>query len=58
MMIRKKDAKPSPEHLPCKHRRHETRDGVEMDWCFAIGVEEIGDLPCEYCVDRKVKNNA
>ena len=39
------------KHKPCKHRRRETRDGVELDWCYAIGCEEVGDMPCEYCSD-------
>ena len=37
----------------CKHRRRETRNGVTMDWCYAIGFEELGDLVCEYCNERK-----
>lgn len=41
------------EHVPCKHRKRETRDGVTMDWCYAIGCEEVGDMPCEYCKDRE-----
>lgn len=41
------------EHKPCKHRRRETRDGVTLDWCYAIGCCEIGDMPCEYCADRR-----
>lgn len=40
-------------HKPCKHRRREVRDGVELDWCYAIGCEEVGDMPCEYCSDRR-----
>ena len=43
------------KHRPCKHRKRETRDGVTMDWCYAIGCCEIGDMPCEYCVDRKME---
>jgi len=41
------------KHKPCRRRKRETRDGVTMDWCYAIGIEEVGDMPCEYCVDRK-----
>lgn len=41
------------EHVPCKHRKRETRDGVTLDWCYAIGCEEVGDMPCEYCKDRE-----
>ena len=41
---------------PCKHRRRETRNGVTMDWCYAIGWEELGDMPCEYCNTWKDKN--
>lgn len=44
------------KHRPCKHRKRETRDGVEMEWCYAIGCVEIGDMPCEYCADRKEKH--
>lgn len=40
-------------HAPCRHRRRETRDGVTMDWCYAIGCCKIGDMPCEYCSDAK-----
>lgn len=40
-------------HAPCKHRKREMRDGVVMDWCYAIGCCEVGDMPCEYCADRK-----
>ena len=40
------------EHVPCKNRKRETRDGVTMDWCYAIGCCEIGDMPCDYCKDR------
>ena len=40
-------------HAPCRHRRRETRNGVTMDWCYGIGAFELGDLPCEYCADRK-----
>lgn len=40
-------------HAPCKYRRRETINGVELDMCYAIGFERIGDLPCEYCGDRK-----
>ena len=43
----------SEKHKPCKHRRRETRDGVTLDWCYAIGGFERGDLPCEYCRDRE-----
>ena len=42
-------------HNPCMHRKRETRDGVEMDWCYAIGCEQAGDMPCEYCADKKAK---
>ena len=42
-------------HRPCGRRKRETRDGVTMDWCYAIGIEEVGDLPCEYCADREDK---
>ena len=49
------DSEGPAEHAPCRHRRRETRNGVTMDWCYAIGAEELGDLPCEYCVDRKKK---
>ena len=49
--------KDRPEkHKPCRNRRRETRDGVTMDWCYAIGCYEVGDMPCEYCVDRKEGN--
>lgn len=41
------------EHKPCKHRKRETREGVTMDWCYAIGCCERGDMPCEYCRDRR-----
>ena len=40
------------EHNSCKHREREERDGVTMDWCYAIGCCEVGDMPCEYCVDH------
>ena len=40
-----------PKPRPCKNRRRETRDGVTMDWCYAIGCEKVGDMPCVYCVD-------
>ena len=43
--------KKETRHKPCKHRKRETRDGVEMDWCYAIGFERVGDMPCEYCSD-------
>ena len=46
------DGKILVKHKPCKHRKRETRNGVTMDWCYAIGVEEVGDMPCEYCVDH------
>ena len=46
------DGKVGVKHKPCKHRRREERDGVTMDWCYAIGCEEVGDMPCEYCVDH------
>ena len=38
-------------HTPCKFRKREVIDGVELDMCYAIGFERIGDMPCEYCVD-------
>ena len=41
------------EHAPCGYRRRETRDGITMDWCYAIGAEELGDMPCNYCADRR-----
>lgn len=41
------------KHKPCKRRKREARDGVEMDWCYAIGCEKVGDMPCEYCADRR-----
>lgn len=41
------------KHKPCARRKRERRDGVTMDWCYAIGFEEPGDMPCEYCVDRR-----
>lgn len=37
---------------PCKHRKREIIDGVTLDMCYAIGFERIGDMPCEYCVER------
>ena len=40
-------------HRPCKRRRFEERDGVAMDRCYAICFEEMGDMPCVYCVDGK-----
>ncbi len=40
-------------HKPCKYRRREGRGGGKADWCHAIGAFERGDLPCEYCVDKK-----
>lgn len=43
-------------HAPCKHRRRETINGVELDMCYAIGFERIGDMPCEYCADNKKKH--
>lgn len=43
---------PEP-HALCRYRRRELRDGIEMDRCYAIGIEELGDLPCEYCVDER-----
>ena len=46
------------KHKPCKHRKRETRDGVELDWCYAIGFDRIGDMPCEYCVDWPTENAA
>ena len=45
------DGKVGVEHKACKHRRREAHDGVTMDWCYAIGWEKVGDMPCEYCVD-------
>ena len=42
-------------HRPCKYRKRETRDGVTMNWCYAIGVERVGDMPCTYCSDRGVR---
>ena len=50
------DSKEVLEHAPCRYRRRESRDGVEMDWCYAICFEEPGDLPCVYCADRKVSD--
>ena len=47
------DSEEIVDHAPCRHRRREARYGIEMDWCYAIGAEELGDLPCKYCVDRK-----
>lgn len=41
------------KHRPCKHRKRETRDGVEMDWCYAIGCDRVGDMPCVYCADKE-----
>ena len=41
------------KHEPRERRRRETRDGVTMDWCYAIGCERLGDMPCEYCRDRE-----
>lgn len=46
------DGKVGVKHKPCKHRKREERDGVTMDWCYAIGCCEVGDMPCEYCVDH------
>lgn len=43
--------KKETRHKPCKHRKRETRDGVTLDWCYAIGFERVGDMPCEYCSD-------
>ena len=40
-------------HAPCPYRRAETIHGVPMDMCGAIGSERVGDMPCEYCRDRK-----
>ena len=45
-------------HMPCKYRKREKRDGVELDWCYAIGCVEVGDMPCEYCSDRKKEETA
>ncbi len=39
--------------MPCPNRRKETRGGVTLDWCYAIGIERVGDMPCEYCTDPK-----
>ena len=39
-------------HKPCKYRKRETRDGVTLDWCYAIGCCEVGDMPCEYCNEK------
>lgn len=51
---RRRQRTPADErHVPCPRRRRETRDGVTMDWCYAIGVEELGDMPCEYCRDKR-----
>lgn len=45
-------------HKPCKYRKRETRDGVTLDWCYAIGCCEVGDMPCEYCNEKDWgKNN-
>lgn len=52
VMVRKGKALNLP-HTPCRHRRRETRDGVTLDWCYAIGCEELGDMPCDYCTDRE-----
>lgn len=48
------------KHKPCKQRKREERDGVTMDYCYAIGCCEVGDMPCEYCVDNpeRCKNDA
>lgn len=40
---------------PCKFRRKEVRDGVLMDWCYALGFERLGDLPCDDCQTDKPK---
>ena len=45
--------KETEKHKPCKHRRHEIVDGVELDMCNAIVFERRGDMPCEYCSDWK-----
>ena len=50
--------KKETRHKPCKHRKRETRDGVEMDWCYAIGFERVGDMPCEYCSDWTAERNS
>ena len=47
------DSKEVLEHAPCRYRRRETRHGIAMDWCYAIGAEELGDMPCNYCADRR-----
>lgn len=44
------------KHKPCKHRRRETINGVELDMCYAIGFECIGDMPCEYCNEWEDKD--
>lgn len=46
------DGKVGVKHKPCERRKREEHDGVTMDWCYAIGFEEAGDMPCEYCVDH------
>ena len=49
--------KDRPEkHKPCRNRRRETRDGVTMDWCYAIGCREVGDMPYEFFLDGKVRD--
>ena len=49
----RKMRKETEKHIPCKHRRREIVDDVELDMCYAIGFERVGDMPCEYCSDRK-----
>ena len=31
----------------CGKRRCELRDGLLMNWCYAIGCCKVGDMPCE-----------
>ena len=50
--------KEEEQHKPCKHRKRETCDGVTMDWCYAIGCWEVGDIPCEYCNEREYEVKA
>ena len=49
---RRMKMKSEDTQAPCKHRKREMVDGVELDMCYAIGIERIGDMPCEYCVER------
>lgn len=46
----------SEKHKPCKNRRRKTRDGVTLDWCYAIGCEVLGDMPCQYCNEWEAKD--